>query len=326
MFDFIVSSAYINGFLVLRLVLEHGDGLLGHLEWISVSAPPSRRARAVVDNAEEGIRAEPEEASQKWSLALAQALARTTCGLLRELLAKTIITYYVEWCETPDPRQPSFCLHDACFTFKKKAPYIESVGKSPDNHCYLNIPHALKDPVDAVNQSRMQSFHCTTFWDNLQAYEATLAAQALTLMGRNVDRAFWSKGPGGVGQSLESHRIANLFGPLHAFLDMNIYYSDDELRKQCENIAGKGVVTGQEAEDGRQGLKQDLYKKHISADPVPGRLPYSIVTRLIELVGWKRFETNRVMRFSGITEEIFLLGNDKCKCSPEVQYAFQGNT
>ena len=81
----------------------------------------------------------------------------------------------------------------------------------------------------------------------------TMAAMGLTLRGLNVDRAFWSKGPGGVGQSLESHRIASLFvfGPQHAFFDLNIHYSDDELRKQCENIVGKSVVTGQEAEEGR---------------------------------------------------------------------------
>ena len=52
-------------------------------------------------------------------------------------------------------------------------------------------------------------------------------------------------------------------------------------------------------------MKQDLYKKHISADPVPARLPYAIVTRLLEITGWKRFETNKVMQFQGVSTDTF---------------------
>lgn len=45
------------------------------------------------------------------------------------------------------------------------------------------------------------------------------------------------------------------------------------IRKQCENIAGKIVTTGQEAEGGKTRMRQDLFKKHISADPVASRPP-----------------------------------------------------
>eukprot|EP00971_Amphidinium_carterae_P139418 2762808-Amphidinium_carterae.1 len=37
---------------------------------------------------------------------------------------------------------------------------------------------------------------------------------------------------GGAGQSLNSYGIAGLMGESHTFVDMNIYYSDDEMRKQ----------------------------------------------------------------------------------------------
>eukprot|EP00439_Symbiodinium_sp_Y106_P012956 s1465_g1.t2 len=47
-------------------------------------------------------------------------------------------------------------------------------------------------------------------------------------------------------------------------------------------------------------LHGDIYKKHISADKVPERLPYEIDTALVELHGWKRFELNQ---FVGVTEE-----------------------
>ena len=78
---------------------------------------------------------------------------------------------------------------------------------------------------------------------------------------------------------------------MHGYLDMNIYHSDDELRKQADQLVGKVVVTGQEAVEGSQRkMREDLYKKHLSGDPVPARMPYAIQTKLVELEGWKRFE------------------------------------
>jgi len=37
---------------------------------------------------------------------------------------------------------------------------------------------------------------------------------------------------------------------LHAFVDTNIYYTDEELRKQAELLIGKIIHTGQEAVEG----------------------------------------------------------------------------
>ena len=110
---------------------------------------------------------------------------------------------------------------------------------------------------------------------------------------------------GGVGQSLFSHTIANMLKHNHAFLDMNIYFSDDEFRKQCDGLVGKLVVTGQEAPDTSRTFREDLYKKHVSSDPVACRCNYAIVTRLIELSGLKRFEMNNPIAFGGVTEATF---------------------
>ena len=64
-------------------------------------------------------------------------------------------------------------------------------------------------------------------------------------MRENVTRAWWSKGPGGVGQSLVSHLLDNFLGGNHRFIDMNIYFSDDELRKQAESMVSRLAVTAQ---------------------------------------------------------------------------------
>jgi len=68
-------------------------------------------------------------------------------------------------------------------------------------------------------------------------------------------------------------------------------------------LCGKLVSTGQEAVETNRGMREDLYKKHLSADPVPCRMPYAIVTKLVELMGWKRFELNKFLRFCGVDED-----------------------
>ena len=52
-------------------------------------------------------------------------------------------------------------------------------------------------------------------------------------------RAFMTLGPGGVGQSLNTALIANVFGDMHGFVDMNVFYTEDELRKQADTFTGK---------------------------------------------------------------------------------------
>ena len=115
-----------------------------------------------------------------------------------------------------------------------------------------------------------------------QDWQCSMAALALALRGYNVDRCFWGIGPGGVGQSLFTAHIATVLGSLHAYLDTNIYYTDDELRKQSEQLVHCVVVTGQEAVEGSsRRMREDLFKKHISADPVPARMPYAIITKQV---------------------------------------------
>lgn len=42
------------------------------------------------------------------------------------------------------------------------------------------------------------------------------------------------------------------------------------------------------------------FSKHSAG--IAGRKPYGITTRMLEIVGWKRIEMNRLMRFAGVTE------------------------
>ncbi len=249
--------------------------------------------------------AEPEN-SAPWTKHVAGTIGRLSAQLIRALLSERIIPYYVEWCDTPQDKCSGVCFKDTCLLFDVAGVAAVHVSKNPYRNVYVSIPHSLLDPVLDTATARVGSFYAQTFWGNTLAFECQLCALALALRGCNVDRAFWGIGPGGVGQSLFTTHLAAVVGRLHAFLDTNIYYSDDELRKQADNLVGRLIVTGQETVEGSsRKMREDLYKKHVSGDPVPARLPYGIVTKLIELPGWKRLELNTLVKFAGVTEANF---------------------
>ena len=60
-----------------------------------------------------------------------------------------------------------------------------------------------------------------TDYGNPFVLKCQFAAMILALHGRNITRAFWIIGLGGVGQSLNSCLLANLFLEEHDFVDMN---------------------------------------------------------------------------------------------------------
>jgi hypothetical protein len=62
---------------------------------------------------------------------------------------------------------------------------------------------------------------------------------------------------------------------------------------------------GQEAPETGKRMRDDLYKKTMSADGISGRKPYGISTRMYNITGWKRIELNKMLGFYGITEANF---------------------
>ena len=231
----------------------------------------------------------------------AKMVQRISVTLQRELLGTKIIKHYAEWCSSPRQASSGACFGDACLIFDASG-RVTSVDKTPCQNVYIHIPHNLHDPVLSDARQTVKRFLSSTFWGNSHALDCQLAAMCLVLQGMNIDRCFWTVGPGGVGQSLLTHLIDNAFSGLHAFLDTNVYYDDHELRKQAETLVHKLITTGQEAvENSKHGFREDLYKKHISADPIAARLPYGIVTHLVSLYGWKRLELNKLIKFTGVT-------------------------
>jgi len=65
------------------------------------------------------------------------------------------------------------------------------------------------------------------------------------------------------------------------------------------------VYPGQEAPETTRRLRDDLWKKTLSADGISGRKPYGITTRMFEIAGWKRTELNKMLQFTNVSEASF---------------------
>ena len=48
----------------------------------------------------------------------------------------------------------------------------------------------------------------------------------------------------GGARSLNTCLIANLFGGSHGFMDMNVFHTEDELRKKADTFTGKVNIWG----------------------------------------------------------------------------------
>ena len=165
-----------------------------------------------------------------WGPWLATTISKVRATTTNLLCGRKCVPYIVEWCETPIVKASGFSCKDACFLFREDGTGLFQEPKSPSANVYMYLPQNVHDAVAHAHVERLQRFLTTTFHNNAAALKCHFAAFSLVLRGYNIDRAFWTLGAGGVGQSLLSHLVATVFGDHHAFLDMNMYYTDDELR------------------------------------------------------------------------------------------------
>ena len=250
--------------------------------------------------------------SESWATNVAKRMGRMCHSLRSELMHEKLVSLLVEWCETPRAESSCVAYKDTCVAYlpdssdiDSKGPVLRHVRKSPSNNCYLYIPHSLLDPVEGSNCEKLIKFYSRTFWANKDVFLCCQAALALAKRGFNVDRCFIGESPGGVGQSLYSLHLDTMLAQNHAFFDPNVWYNEDELRKQVETFARCVVITGQEAPESAKKLHLDLFKKTMSGDGVAGRKPYGFTTRMFQLIGWKRLEVNRMLKFAGVTPANF---------------------
>ena len=137
----------------------------------------------------------------------------------------------------PADQEAGFSTTDGCWLFEIEGD-VRSVAPYADNNVYLSIPHPPATLSWPPTRFGVLEFLRTTFFDNVM-FGLQLAAIYLTLRAVSIVRAFITVGPGGVGQSLNTCLIANLFGG-----SMSVFYSEDELRKQADTFTGKVNIRG----------------------------------------------------------------------------------
>ena len=261
----------------------------------------------IADDEEEEVHQKGGKFKDDWTIALAKRIWKLCQSVRNDLMHERLVSLLVEWCETPHAQKPCVSYEDTCVQYDiSREIQLKHVTKSAENDCYVYIPHPLIDPVLATHADRLQKFYAQTFWANNTVFECCLAAMALAKRGFNVDRCFIGISPGGVGQSLFSMHLDAMLGPNHSYFDPNVWYNEDELRKQVESFARCIVITGQEAPESHKKLHLDLFKKTMSADGIAGRKPYGYTTRMFNVVGWTRLEVNRMLVFYGITKSNFM--------------------
>ncbi len=52
-------------------------------------------------------------------------------------------------------------------------------------------------------------------------------------------------------------------------------------------------------------MRQDIYKRIISGEATESRPPYGLTTTMVKIKAWVRFELNKILHFSNISERNF---------------------
>ena len=260
--------------------------------------------------AEEGAEQAPKR-DDSWCRTTAGIVLRVSQTLMREITQDSFMQYIIHWCDRPRQSKMGVAYSDKAVLYTSDGagpPLVTLVDSDSDTGLYVRVPHNLLDPVLQATVERLRRFYSQSFWTNFKVFQCIMAAQALAKRGLNVDRLFIGLSPGGVGQSLFTTHLHAIYGPgNHGYYDPNVWCLEEELRKQAENLASGCaiILTGQETPTSARGIKEDLYKRFITGEPVAARRPYGHETLMLRIVGWKRLEANRHLYFTGVTESNF---------------------
>ena len=218
--------------------------------------PTARRARQMPPEA--GEEAEPREVVQPvfgaWTASVAKTIMAVKKQLSIEITQDKLLHYMSEWCDTPRTAQAAVCYDDCAVTYEDELLPATQVRREDLHNCYVRIPHCIKGTVPQDVVARVQKFYAQTFWGNINVFRCCQAAQALAKRGINVVRVFIGLSGGGVGQSLYSTHLQAMYGHNFSFFDPQIWFNEEEMRKQVEQLNGCFILTGQET----PGTNRDL--------------------------------------------------------------------
>lgn len=182
-----------------------------------------------------------------WNAAAAKTIMAVKKQLSYELTQDKLLHYMSEWCGTPKLVQGACCYEDCAVENDIEDVAAKQALRERLENCYLRIPHCIKGTVPESIQERLRLFYSRTSWGNINVFKCGQAAQALAKRGLNVVRMFIGLSSGGVGQSLYSTHLQAMYAIYFAFFDPQIWFNEEEMRKQVEQPNGCIILTGQEA-------------------------------------------------------------------------------
>ena len=219
---------------------------------LSFEGDVARRGRAAVPPADRefdgGDGQEPDlgQPQSTWNASTAKTIMAVKKHLSMELTQDKLLHYMSEWCDGPKQPEAAVCYDDCAITYEDELLPAVQVRREKLQNCYLRIPHCIKGTVPGDVWTRLKKFYTQSFWGNVTAFRCCQAAQALAKRGLNVVRLFIGLSGGGVGQSLFSAHLQAMYGHNFAFFDPQIWFNEEEMRKQVGNLNGCIILTGQE--------------------------------------------------------------------------------
>lgn len=206
----------------------------------------ARRGRQGQQNPaeEDGEQQQPQTGT--WNAAVAKTIMAVKKQLSIELTQDKLLHYMSEWCDAPRTPEAAVCYDDCAVSYEDAFLPAVQIKREELQNCYVRIPHCIKGTVPPAVVERLQKFYSQTFWGNIDVFRCGQAAQALAKRGLNVVRVFIGLSGGGVGQSLYSTHLQAMYGHNFAFFDPQIWFHEEEMRKQVEQLNGCFVLTGQE--------------------------------------------------------------------------------
>ena len=127
--------------------------------------------------------------------------------------------------------------------------------------------------------ARLRSLLASTCWRNEDALACVLSAATLVLHGCHVNRASLVKWTREEWDRLSCHISST--APSETHTDMGVYFSDDEIRQP--DLLSRALVVGPESPDTGRCMTEEVFKRHISANPVARNLPCAVLTKMVSL-------------------------------------------
>lgn len=213
--------------------------------------PVPRRGRHQEQEREQADEGAPEEdranpTQRSWNSHTAKTIMIVKKQISQELTQDKLLHYMSEWCDTPKSPEPAVCYEDCAIRYDDGLSPAVQVSREQLQNCYLRVPHCIKSTVSPDVVLRLLKFYSQTFWGNVEVFRCCQAAQALAKRGLNVVRLFIGLSSGGVGQSLFSTHLQAIYCHNFAFFDPQIWFNEEEMRKQVEQLNGCIILTGQE--------------------------------------------------------------------------------